>query len=216
MRSTPPDPPFGRSRIFADLPPHAPGQRVGLYGGSFNPAHAGHRHVSLLALRRLRLDQIWWLVTPGNPLKDVTALPPQARRMAAAAEIAAHPRIMISGAERGFRTRYTADLIRILTARTPTVRFVWIMGSDNLAQLHRWERWQDIAWSVPIAVVNRPGFLAEALATPAAQALRRFRIDEADAALLAGAEPPVWCFLTGRRTAASSTAIRAVRHVLKP
>lgn len=196
------------SRVFAGLPPHAPGQKIGLYGGSFNPAHEGHRHGSLLALRRLGLDRIWWLVTPGNPLKDTKILPPLGERMKRAAELAAHPRIEISGAEACFRTRYTADLIRNLKQRAPETRFVWVMGSDNLAQLHHWDRWRDIAGAVPIAVVNRPGFLVAPLAAPAAQALARHRIDEADAPTLAGRDPPAWTYLTGPRTAASSTALR--------
>ena len=151
------------SRVFAGLPPHARGQRVGLYGGSFNPAHQGHRHVSLLALRRLGLDKIWWFVTPGNPLKDVRVLPPLQQRMERAAELAAHPRIEVTGAEAIFRTRYTADLVEFLKRRAPDVRFVWVMGSDNLAQLDRWDRWRDIARAVPIAVVNRPGHLLSGL-----------------------------------------------------
>ncbi len=196
------------SRTFGGLPPHSPGQRIGLYGGSFNPAHAGHRQASLLALRRLGLEKIWWFVTPGNPLKDPSTLPPLGDRMRKAAEVAAHPKIEISGAEAGFRTRYTADLIRHLKERAPNARFVWVMGSDNLAQLHHWDRWRDVAGAVPIAVVNRPGFLVAPLAAPAAQALARHRIDEADALTLAHRDPPAWTYLTGPRTAASSTALR--------
>jgi nicotinate-nucleotide adenylyltransferase len=196
------------SRVFPGLPPHAAGQAIGLYGGSFNPPHAGHRHVSLLALRRLGLAQVWWLVTPGNPLKQTRALPEQAERMQAAARVAAHPRIVISGVEAEFRTRYTADLIRILRNKAPAMRFVWIMGSDNLAQFHRWERWQDIAATVPIAVVNRPSFLAAPLSSRAAQALRAYRVDERDAATLPWRAPPAWTFLTGPRTVVSSTALR--------
>jgi nicotinate-nucleotide adenylyltransferase len=199
----------GPSRIFSGVPPHGAGQRIGLYGGSFNPAHAGHRHVSLLALRRLELDWVWWLVTPGNPLKHNGGLPPLAARMAHAAEIAAHPRIVITGAEAAFRTRYTADIIRILKSRGPDARFVWIMGSDNLGQFARWDRWREIAASVPIAVVNRPGHLTTPLSAVAAQALGGARIDEADAPLLASNPPPAWVFLNGPRTTASSTALRA-------
>lgn len=199
---------MSRSRIFAGLPPHAPGQRIGLFGGSFNPPHEGHRRVSLKALRRLRLDQVWWVVTPGNPLKDTRALPPLAARMQAAASVAAHPKIVVTGIEAKLATRFTADLIRALTGAEPATRFVWIMGSDNLAQFHRWDRWRDIAEAVPIAVVNRPGTLAAGLASPAAQALSRRRIDEADAALLASRKPPAWVFLNGPRSASSSTAIR--------
>jgi len=201
------------SRVFFGLPPHATGQRIGLYGGSFNPAHQGHRHVSLLALRRLGLDKIWWFVTPGNPLKDVRVLPPLQQRMERAAELAAHPRIEVTGAEAIFRTRYTADLVEILKRRAPDVRFVWVMGSDNLAQLDQWDRWRYIARAVPIAVVNRPGHLLSGLNARAAQAIARHRVDEADALTLAGRQPPAWAFLTGPRTSASSTALR--QSVLK-
>ncbi|MGH6925229.1 MAG: nicotinate-nucleotide adenylyltransferase [Propylenella sp.] len=197
------------SRIFAGLPPHGRGQAIGLLGGTFNPPHEGHRRISEIALRRLGLDRLWWMVTPGNPLKDVAALPPLAERLRRAAVTAAHPLIDFSGAEQTFRTRYTANLISILKARAPAVRFVWVMGSDNLAGFHRWEDWRSIARSVPIAVINRPGFLAAALASPAAQALSRYRVDEADGAKLAACRPPAWIFVTGPRSALSSTALRA-------
>lgn len=193
------------------MPPHSAGQRIGLYGGSFNPPHSGHRHVSLLALRRLRLDRIWWLVTPGNPLKEALGLPPLPARMQAAAEVAAHPRIWVTGVEQQVGTRYTADVIRHLQRRAPSLRFVWIMGSDNLAQLHLWRRWMEIAAALPIAVVNRPGTLAAALSAPAARALSAHRIDEADAARLAIQRPPAWTFLTAPRSPASSTELRAKR-----
>jgi nicotinate-nucleotide adenylyltransferase len=192
------------------VPPHGAGQRIGLYGGSFNPAHAGHRQVSLFALRRLRLDWIWWLVTPGNPLKAHAGLPPIEARMAQAAEIAAHPRIVVSGAEAAFRTRYTADIIRILKQRAPDAWFVWVMGSDNLGQFDQWERWREIADTVPIAVVNRPGHLATPRSSVTAQALRDSRLDEADAPLLASKCAPAWLYLVGPRTTASSTALRAL------
>jgi nicotinate-nucleotide adenylyltransferase len=201
-------PPARPSRIFEGVPPRGAGQAIGLLGGSFNPPHEGHRRISEMALRRLRLDCLWWMVTPGNPLKDVAALPPLAERMRLAAAIAADPRIVISGAEQGFRTRYTADLIAILKTRAPSVRFVWVMGSDNLAQFHRWEDWRAIARSTPIAVVNRPGFLAKALSSRAAHALRRWRIDEQDAGTLADRAPPAWVFLYGPRSEVSSTALR--------
>lgn len=202
--------PAGRpSRIFPGLPPFGAGQRIGLYGGSFNPAHAGHRHVSLLALRRLALDRIWWLVTPGNPLKDTGRLPALETRMERAATVAAHPRIFVTGAERELGTRYTADLIRYLKQRAASARLVWIMGSDNLAQLHRWERWREIAASLPIAVVNRPGFLLAPLSAPAAQALAAHRVDPEDAPTLSTLPPPAWLFLTGPRLPVSSTLLRA-------
>jgi nicotinate-nucleotide adenylyltransferase len=196
------------SRIFRGLPPHAAGQTIGLFGGTFNPPHAGHRQASLFALRRLGLDQIWWMVTPGNPLKENGATPPLAERMRKAANVAAHPQIMVSGAEAGFRTRYTADLIQILKERVPGTRFVWIMGSDSLADFHRWENWQRLANSIPIAIVNRPRSLVAPLTARAAQAFSRYRVDGDDSLTLANREPPAWIFLIGPRTAASSTALR--------
>jgi len=199
------------SRIYRGLPPHGAGQAIGLFGGSFNPPHAGHRQASLLALRRLGLDQLWWMVTPGNPLKQNGGLAPLDARMRAAAEVASHPRIAISGAEAGFRTRYTADLIEILKERQPSTRFVWIMGSDSLTEFHRWEDWRRLAATVPIAVVNRPRSLPAPLASRAAQALARYRVDADDARMLPDREPPAWAFLIGPRTAASSTALRSRR-----
>ena len=196
------------SRVFRGLPPHAAGQRIGLYGGSFNPAHSGHRHVSLFALRRLRLDRIWWLVTPANPLKDPAGLPSMEARIRRAAALAAHPLIWISGAENALGTRFTADFIRILRQQAPGARFVWLMGSDNLAQMHRWRRWRYIAANVAIAVVNRPGSLTAALTAPAARVLASHRVDDEDARLLPSMKPPAWAFLTGPRTAMSSTSLR--------
>jgi nicotinate-nucleotide adenylyltransferase len=197
------------SRIFSGLPPYADGQAIGLYGGSFNPPHAGHRQVSLFALKRLALAQIWWLVTPGNPLKPAAGLRPLEERLQRSAEVAASPRIVVTGAEATLRTHYTANLIEVLQRRAASARFVWIMGSDNLVQFHRWENWRAIAEAVPIAVINRPGSLAAALSARAAQALAPYRVDEADAPTLAYLQPPAWVFLTGPRNAVSSTALRA-------
>lgn len=188
----------------------AAGQAIGLFGGTFDPPHAGHRQASLLALKRLCLDRLWWLVTPGNPLKSTGQLAPLATRLQAASLLASDPRIVVSGAEAGFKTRYTADFIAALKRRAPDTRFVWIMGSDNLNQFHRWENWRQIAASVPIAVVNRPDSLAAALTSRAARAFARYRVDEADAATFAGRQPPAWIFLTGPRNAVSSTALRAL------
>jgi nicotinate-nucleotide adenylyltransferase len=203
------------SRIYRGLPPHGKGQAIGLFGGTFNPPHAGHRQASLFALRRLGLDQLWWMVTPGNPLKKNGSLPQLMERMQAAAEVAAHPRIAISGAESMFRTRYTADLIQILKERDLTTRFVWIMGSDSLTEFHRWENWQQIAASVPIAVVNRPRSLPAPLSSRAALGMSRYRVDADDSGVLPNREPPAWVFLIGPRIKASSTAIRSARNVLK-
>ena len=204
--------PARASRTYRGLPPHGKGQAIGLFGGTFNPPHAGHRQASLLALRRLGLDQLWWMVTPGNPLKKNGGLPALDARMQAAAEVATHPRIVISGAESMFRTRYTADLIQILKDRDPATRFVWIMGSDSLTEFHRWENWQRLAGSVPIAVVNRPRSLPAPLSSRAALGLAGYRVDADDSGMLPNRDPPAWVFLIGPRIAASSTAIRSARR----
>ncbi len=189
--------------------PHAArGLRVGLLGGSFNPAHDGHRLASLTALRRLGLDQVWWLVTPGNPLKDNRALPSLSERIARAAEVANHPRIAVTGIEARLGTRFTAETLSALRGRYPGVRFVWLMGSDNLAQFHRWQNWRGIARMMPIGVIDRPGSTHKAMRSRAAIALGRWRLDESDGLLLSTETAPAWMFLHGRRSALSSTALR--------
>ena len=193
----------------ARLPPAAPGQRVGLYGGTFNPAHAGHLHVSRMAIARLRLDRLWWLVTPGNPLKDGHDRAPLAQRVAQARALADHPRISVTGFEAEIGSVYTLQTLRYLRARLPAVRFVWIMGADSLAGFQRWRGFAALAGLVPIAVVDRPGFTLSAPHGRAAQRLARFRLDEAAAPVLAGCRPPAWLFLHGPRSALSSTALRA-------
>jgi nicotinate-nucleotide adenylyltransferase len=190
------------------LPRHAPGMRIGLIGGSFNPPHAGHRLASLTALKRLALDRVWWLVTPGNPLKDVAALPPLAARMAAARALARHPRIDVSGFEAAIGTRYTYDAIAYLVRRCPGVRFVWIMGGDNLATFHRWRKWRDIALLVPLAVVDRPGETLRAAQAKAAVVLASARLGEGLGHRLADAPLPAWMMLHGPRSPLSSTQLR--------
>ncbi len=149
------------------------GRRIGLLGGSFNPAHGGHLHISRLALSRLDLDEVWWLVSPQNPLKPAAGMAPFAERLAQAADIAAADRrIKVSDIEARLGTRYTADTLKALTRRFPRARFVWLMGGDNLAQLPYWKRWQDIVGTVPIAVFDRPGSSLRALAGSAGAALR--------------------------------------------
>jgi nicotinate-nucleotide adenylyltransferase len=190
------------------LPPYTEGMRIGLLGGSFNPPHLAHRAISQFALKRLRLDRVWWLVTPGNPLKENGTLHALAERMQAAREVAQDPRIEISCLESVIRTRYTIDTINYLRRRASGLRFVWIMGADNLAQFHRWQHWQRIAAQMPIAVIDRPPQSFRALASPAARALARYRLNENEAARLADRPAPAWVFLTGLKLNLSSTGLR--------
>ncbi len=194
--------------IRQQLPPYSDGMRIGLLGGSFNPPHQAHRAISLFALKRLQLDRVWWLVTPGNPLKDNGGLHGLAERAAAARKVAADPRIEISCLESVIGTRYTADTIDYLRRRASRLRFVWIMGADNLAQFHRWQKWQHIAAEVPLAVVDRPPRSLRALNAPAARALARYRIPEAEASRLADHRAPAWVYLTGLKLTLSSTGLR--------
>jgi nicotinate-nucleotide adenylyltransferase len=190
------------------LPPYADGMRIGLLGGSFNPPHAAHRAISLFTMKRLRLDRVWWLVSPGNPLKDTSTLHEMKERAAAAEAMADDPRIDVTCLEAVIGTRYTADTIGYLRRRCADVRFVWIMGADNLAQFHRWRNWQLIAGQMPIAVIDRSPQSIRALASPAAQALAPYRLSEQSAGLLAARRPPAWVFLTGLKLNLSSTALR--------
>jgi nicotinate-nucleotide adenylyltransferase len=181
--------------------------RVGLLGGSFNPAHEGHRHVAELALRRLRLDQVWLLVSPGNPLKPRAGMAPFAERLAAAGGIGDGRRVVASGIEAALGTRYTVDTLRVLLRRFPAVRFVWIMGADILVQLPDWRRWEDIVRRLAFVVLPRPRYSNRALAGQAAHRLRAARRPAREAVLLPGAAPG-WVFLPGRQNAISATAIR--------
>ena len=193
------------------LPPHAPGMKIGLFGGTFDPPHLAHLGASLLAMKRLKLDRVWWLVTPGNPLKNTRGLAPLAKRIAAARSLTRHPRIDVTGLEAVINTRYTYDTILWLIARCPRVRFVWIMGADNLRSFHRWQKWRGISKLVPIVVVDRLGPSLYAAASPAGQALSRARISEHNAVTLPHRHAPAWAFLHGLKSPLSSTALRALR-----
>ena len=194
------------------LPAFVPGMAIGLFGGSFDPPHHGHVEVSLEALRALRLDQVWWLVSPQNPLKPDAPSSDLPRRIAAARALIRSPRIKVTGVEAALGTTYTAETLRRLMPRLSGVRCVWMMGADNLAGFHEWRDWEGIAATLPMAIFNRPGKALAALSSPAAHALSRFRLDASDAASLAGTPPPAWVFLPTPSIALSSTELRAGRR----
>ncbi len=184
--------------------------RIGLLGGSFNPAHAGHLHISLEAMKRLGLDEVWWLVSPGNPLKPVKDMLPYEKRFASAQKMAhGHCRIVVSDIEKRLGTRYTFDTVRALKRRFPRTAFVWMMGADNLAQLHRWRCWRALLRLLPFAILDRAPFSHTALRSKAALALAPWRVSSAK--VLAGKKPPRWAYILLRRHPASSTAIRQKR-----
>jgi nicotinate-nucleotide adenylyltransferase len=190
-------------------------RRIGLLGGSFNPAHGGHRHISLLAFKYLNLNEIWWLVSPQNPLKPTAGMAPFAARVAGARRVVAgHPRIKVSDLEARFGTHYTADTLAALKRRFPRLRFVWLMGADNLAQIVDWQDWPKIFTELSIAVFDRPTYSFRALAGKAARRYRRFRVRQSLAKRIAELGPPAWVFLHIRLHKASATAIRARRRAV--
>jgi nicotinate-nucleotide adenylyltransferase len=182
------------------------GMVVGLLGGSFDPAHEGHVHITCEALKRMGLDQVWWLVSPGNPLKARQPAP-MADRIARAKAIMRHPRVKVTSLEERLGTRATADTLDRLRAIYPGVSFVWLMGADNLVQFHRWDRWRDILRSVAVGVLARPGSGVQARLSVAARAFRVHRVARGETLL--GRKPPVWAFVNLPMSAASSTEIRA-------
>jgi len=208
--SWPRRPPRGRLLIAlpsSEEPAVASRRRIGLLGGSFNPAHEGHLYISLQALKRLRLDEVWWLVSPQNPLKSPAELAPFAMRLDNARRMARHPRIRVCDLEARFGTRYTIDTLRRLV-RLPGHRFVWLIGADNLAQLPRWRQWRRIFQLVPIAVFERSPYSYGALAGQVAKCFAGARLAEERAFELADLPPPRWVFMRLRPHPASATAIR--------
>lgn len=189
--------------------PHArAGQVIGLLGGSFDPAHGGHVHITLAALKRFGLDRVWWLVSPGNPLKARGPAPLETRLAAARAKMR-HPRVEVTGIEAALGTRYTAQTIAALRARYAGVRFVWLMGADNLAQFHRWQDWEEIMHAVPVGVLARPGDRISARMSKAARVYRESRLSGRASELLGQVEAPAWCFVNLPMSDMSSSAIRA-------
>jgi nicotinate-nucleotide adenylyltransferase len=194
------------------IPPVTPGLAVGLFGGSFNPPHRGHAHVAEVALERLGLDRVWIMVTPGNPLKDHAGLPSLAERIAATRALVRDPRVVVTGFEATLGSAFSWTTVVRLSRSLPSVRFVWIMGADNLANFHRWQHWRRIAAALPIAVIDRPGSTLAAQSSAAATALRGARVPETDAADLKNRAPPAWTFLHAPRIPLSSTALRNQRR----
>lgn len=189
------------------------GQRIGLLGGSFNPPHEAHRLITHIALRRLQLDAVWWIVTPGNPLKSHSELAPLSERMRLCRDKAGgNPRISVTSFESKLPSAYTAATLAFLKMRRRGVNFVWLMGADNLATMHMWQQWQSIADMMPMAVVDRPTWRLPSMASPAARLLRNYYVAEDQAVLLPGMRAPAWTFLSGPLSELSSTAIRANRN----
>ncbi|CAN5297719.1 nicotinate-nucleotide adenylyltransferase [soil metagenome] len=198
-------PRHGALRDGLDL---SPGMKVGLFGGLFNPAHDGHAHVAETAMSRLDLDRVVWLVSPQNPLKGRHDTAPLADRMASAQAFAKGPGMIVSDFEARVGTAWTVDTLRAIKARHPGVRFVWLMGSDNLASFHRWRGWTDIMRMMPVAVVARPGSMLESRSAPAARRFAGHRVSSSEARMLPMMEAPAWTYLTAPLNRSSSTALR--------
>ena len=207
LRFTPLTPAALGAALDGQRPPD--GARIGLLGGSFNPAHDGHLEISLTALNRLGLDRVWWLVSPQNPLKSTDGMAPLATRLASARAAARDPRILPTGLETALCTAYTADTLRALVRLMPRVKFVWLMGADNLIQVHKWQDWPQIFSTVAVAVFDRPSYASRALSGRAALSFARYRLNEGSARRLAEERPPAWVFIRCRLNPKSATEIRA-------
>jgi len=194
--------------VHQNFPPALAGQRIGLLGGSFDPAHAGHTHITRWALKTFGLDAVWWLVSPGNPLK-AKGPAPMLRRLERARSLVSHPRVRVTDLEVALKTRYTADTLRAIRQRYPGVSFVWLMGADNLAQFHLWDEWRWILDHVPVGVLARPGEQLQAGLSPAARAYAHVRLPARRARALSHRAAPVWTLLTGPMIDLSSSEIRA-------
>lgn len=194
--------------MHSGFPKAVRGQSIGLLGGSFDPAHLGHVHITTEALKRFGLDRVWWLVSPGNPLKS-RGPAPLADRLSRARSIMQHPRVEVTDIEARLGTRYTAETLRAMRKRFLGTRFVWLMGADNLAQFHKWQDWRQIIDSTPIGVLARPGDRISARTSPTARIYAPYRISGGASHLLAQAEAPAWCFVNVPMLNMSSSAIRA-------
>ncbi len=192
----------------SDTPPSYSGNRIGLLGGTFNPPHKGHVDASKTALKRLQLDRIWWLVTPGNPLKTIDGLPSVQHRMAWCRDVIDDNRIIVTGFEQHLPDAYTANTIALLLTQRPTTQFVWLMGGDGLVNFHRWHDWQAIIDALPIAVIDRPGWRLAAMSSKTAKAFASCRLPEIQAASLSRAPTPTWSYLTSPQNTLSSTELR--------
>jgi nicotinate-nucleotide adenylyltransferase len=208
--------PVHPARLNARPPAAGPGQTIGLLGGSFNPPHAAHKLISEVALKRLGLDKVWWIVSPGNPLKKRNETAPLAERIRQCRTLATGRHIIVTDFEADLPTPYTASTLAFLKSRSPLVRFVWIMGADNLAGFDRWQRWREIFTMVPVVVVDRPGWRLKALASKAARTFAASRVPETDAGTLSSRPAPAWTFLTGPLSHVSSTAIRNKAKAARP
>ncbi|RCL02780.1 MAG: nicotinate-nucleotide adenylyltransferase [Candidatus Tokpelaia sp. JSC188] len=196
------------SQHYRRMPHVEKGLAIGLFGGSFNPPHKGHVLVANTALVRLKLDRLWWMITPGNPLKNSTDLAPLDERIAASEKLKNNPHICVTAFEEKIHTRYSADTIAYILQHNPDVHFVWIIGADNLASFHHWQHWRRIVKIVSIAVINRSGFERADISAPMTQTFARFRIPENMAALLALKKAPAWTFIHGRRSGLASSVLR--------
>lgn len=184
---------------------------IGLFGGSFNPPHEGHRLVAETALKRLGLDQVWWMVTPGNPLKSAAELLPLAKRIELSEAMALGPRVKVTAVEAAYKVRFSADTLALIQSRHRNVNFIWVMGADNLKGFHHWQRWQTIAEMVPIAIIDRPGSTLSYISSKMALTYDFARVDEDDAISLSKLKSPAWTLIHGPRSSLSSSAIRSVK-----